>query len=276
MGKESCECESGYCSMKNIGMFVLMVLLAVSIGLGIIGIVNPNKDQTLSIADTRNSLTVSGNAKTTVAPDTATMSIGVQTEAKTAAEAQQSNAIKMTAVRSAIITAGVSESELETGYFYTDPVYTSQYVCPDDKKNCTKEEMIWSYKITGYRTTHSLSIKTKALDRVGGILDAAVSAGANQVDSIYFTLDEAKENEIKQQLLVQAATDAKKQADTMATAAGVKVVGVMSLSQTSYYPPSPYYYKVMDSLAGEAVPTTDISPGNVDVSVSVSAVYEIE
>jgi uncharacterized protein YggE len=261
--------------MKNIGMFVLMVLLAVSIGLGILGVVTP-KGQYLTTADMRNTLSVSGNAKTTVEPDTASMSIGVQTEAKTAAEAQRSNAGKMTAVKSAILAAGINEADLETGYFYTDPVYTGQYVCPDDMLNCTRDEKVWEYTLTGYKTTHTLNVKTKALDKVGGVLDAAVDAGANKVDSISFTLDEAKEKEIKQQLLVQAATDAKKQAETLATASGVKVAGVMSITQTSYYPPSPYYYRMAEDAVGAAAPSTEITPGNVDVSVSVSAVYEIQ
>ncbi|RLF98048.1 MAG: hypothetical protein DRN49_06525, partial [Thaumarchaeota archaeon] len=125
-------------------------------------------------------LTVTGIGTASAKPDRVIISLSVVTRGSTANEAQSLNAEKMGKVISALKEAGVSEDQMKTTSYTLNPIY--EY--PERK----------SPIIVGYECRNSLRVTLEEIDRAGEIVDLAVSAGANQVSSISFTLsDEARE-----------------------------------------------------------------------------------
>lgn len=280
-----CDCESGKgCCSKggSLSMIFLAVVLAAIIGTGVFFYASGFGAQKQIVVSSglyeKNTLSINGNAKTSVEPDTAEMLVSVTTQEATAVDAQSKNAETTAAVRAALKAAGLVDDEITTSYFYTEPVYEGSYVCPDDNLKCTSVEKEWKYELVGYKTVHSLSVKTQKLDLVGKVADAAVGAGSDNIGSISFTLSDAKTKQVNEQLLVEAVVDAKSQADKMATAAGVKLLKPLSISQGYYYSPLVYssYDKAVVGASPEASVPTEISSGKIDLSASVSVVYEVQ
>ncbi|MFA6530422.1 MAG: SIMPL domain-containing protein [Candidatus Micrarchaeia archaeon] len=283
---EGCKCESesvGGCCSKggNLGMLFLVVVLAAIIGSGIFFYASNSSVQKQMVISSgvyeKSTLSINGNAKTSVEPDTAEMSVSVTTQETTAVDAQSKNANKTAAVRAALKTAGLADDEVTTSYFYTEPVYEGSYVCPADAPKCASSDKVWKSELVGYKTVHSLSVKTQKLDSVGKIVDAAVNAGSDTIGSISFTLSDAKTKTINSQLLVEAILDAKSQADKMATAAEVKLLKPLTISQGYYSTPYSYssYEKSVGAAMDSSIPTT-ITSGKIDLSASVSMLYEVE
>jgi len=125
----------------------------------------------------------------------------------------------------------------------------------------------------GYRASHSLKLTIKDLTKVGEYINLAINNGANNIENVRFTLSEDKENDIKNQLLSEAAKNAKSKADLLAKTLNSEVISVVSISESSrdYGPVYAEALVTKDSASESPV----IQPKSVSVTVSVSAVFEI-
>jgi uncharacterized protein YggE len=216
---------------------------------------------------------VSATSSEKVAPDLLLIQVRVQTEDSSAKGSQQENANVMADLLPKLKAFGLNDSDIQTTQYSVDPVYNSTYVCDKSGYGCH-----YVSTITGYRTTHSLSVKVSNLDKGGDIIDAAASAGENQtfVDYIQFTLKDETRRSIQKSLLQEATAEAKSKAESMAAGLGVSVGKVLSASESYSYYPTPVYYKsAMLDYAGEAAAPTQLSAGEVDVSSSVSVNFEV-
>lgn len=208
-----------------------------------------------------NTLTAVGNAEVRARPDLAVVRLGVQTEATTAAQAREQNAATVTRVIAAIRALGIAERQIETSTFQIYPVRRF------DDPNRRGEP-----PIVGYRVVNIVSVRTENLNLVPRIIDVAVEAGANTVESIDFQLND--ESAARQNALRQAVTEAAANARTMAQALGVRLVRVHQVQQGGVGvipPPFP-----VRTLAAEAATPTPIFPGEVTVSASVTLTYVIQ
>ncbi len=110
---------------------------------------------------------------------------------------------------------------------------------------------------------------------VGDVVDAATSAGATNVNGVTFRVDDPTAAEA--QARDAAVADARAKADQLAAAAGVTIVGVISISENSYNQPQPIYYeKAYAEAAMDAAAATPVQPGNVELSIEVYINYEFE
>jgi len=242
---------------------ILNILLIVGIAAVAIILAVHNTNTTEQTTKEKSTIVSTETSTTTVSPDTAEIYVGVLTEAKTAEEAQKNNAELMDKVKKALTAQGVADSDMETMNFALNPKYD------------------WTYssgKIIGYEATHTLKITTKDIKSTGKLSDAAVSAGANNVNYISFTLSEDMQKQVKNQAITKAADAAKAKAQTLADATGVKLGKIVDVSESSYNYMPYRYYGYAEASAGKAAPTVDtsISPQNVDVSATVTITYEIE
>ncbi|MFA6035891.1 MAG: SIMPL domain-containing protein [Candidatus Micrarchaeia archaeon] len=199
------------------------------------------------------------------APDKAEFYMGVETTARDVQDSQQQNAEKMNAVIAALEAKGLPKDAIET---------SSYSVYPKQQWNKTSEQ----YETVGYTTTNTLYIKTTSLDKVGSYIDAAVGAGANNVNSITFSLTDAREAELKAKALSEASKIARAKADSIAQGLGVSITGVYRAGENSYYVTPNYRAYDSKATAGMAVPEaapTPITPGDVEVSASVGVTYTI-
>ena len=241
-------------------------------------------------------INVSGDADVYATPDLAVMDFSVQSEAKTVADAMKDNTTKMNAIGAAVKALGVDAKDLQTTNFNISPRYdyVKQIVTPPaplstpstasgvsvGSAGSAPSPVIDYYPngkqvLAGYDVTATLTVKMRDLSKVGDIIQAATTAGANQAGSLQFTID--KPDTLQTQARQQAIDKAKAQAKTLADQLGVRLVRIVSFSENGARP-MVYNAKsvAMDSAVGAAVPAPAIETGQNKISDSVSITYEIQ
>ena len=217
-------------------------------------------------------VSVSGTGQAQIPPDKALLTTGVVTSAKTADLAVQENANNVTAIISALNQMGIDNTNIQTTQYYIDTQYYYQ------PYNYTAPRTIVGYLVTNLiQVTITGSGQTVAQlgIRVGQVIDAAASNGANQAYGVQFTASTEAYQKAQQTALAQAAKNAADQAHTIASALNLTITGVISVSNgPSYSPPmyGPYY------LATKLTPDvkTRISPPqSLTVAATVQAVFSI-
>jgi uncharacterized protein YggE len=201
------------------------------------------------------SLSVTGTGAVSVTPDIVTVSLGVQTVGTDIARAVAQNSDAAAAVQAAARNLGVAEDDVRTTYFY---VSTQQQY--DNFGNITGEVTYW--------VDNTVTITLRDTSKLGDLLQAAVSAGANSISGVTFSVDDPSqaESEARQ----EAVQDARRRAEIMAAAAGATLGEPISVSTVSVSGPIPYYTQY--GVGGGGVP---VSSGMTDVTVQVTAVYEL-
>jgi uncharacterized protein YggE len=201
-------------------------------------------------------LSTSGQGEAKVTPDRASVMVNVQTRALTAAGAAAENASRTKAVLDAIGKLGLSKEQLGTEGYTVYP--EMQY----DKNG-------GSPKVSGYVVTNTVRAETKRPEQAGAIVDAALGAGANLINSLSFyasSIDEAR-----RQAIAAAVASARADAEAMARAAGGTLGALIELSTGGpTVPPRPMYDMAIRSKSAMQV-ETPVNPGQQTVTVYVQA-----
>jgi len=205
-------------------------------------------------------LNLSAYGETRTAPDKATISLGVQTQAPTAVEAIQQNAEKMTRVIAALKKGGIAAKDIQTSGLSLNP----QYAYPENLPP----------KLTGYQASNTVTVTVHDLTRVGEAVDATVNAGADTVGGVSFGLDDSTAAENEARLKAVSALQAK--ADLYAKAMGYHVARLVTMNEgSSYAAPPPAPPMPMVAMARAESFKTQVEPGEMNVRVDVSATYEL-
>lgn len=200
-------------------------------------------------------VTVQGHADVAGTPDTATVQIGVETEAATAAEALAQNTQQAQAIIQKLKDLGVAEKDLQTSNFSIYPVYG-----PEGRQ------------ITGYHVTNAVAVTVRNLGQAGSLLDQVVQAGANSIQGISFSVSDPKA--LLDQAREQAMVDARSRAELLAKAGGGTVGQVLVISETPLVsPPMPMQMKQADVAQASAVP---MQPGEQRFGVDVQVTYSLQ
>ena len=203
---------------------------------------------------------VSGTGKVTAVPDVAIFSLGVEAQEKTVKEAQSEAISAMNAIITALKANGVAEKDIQTQWYNISPVM--KWV--ED----TNEQIT-----IGYKVTNMVTAKIRDISKAGATIDAVAEAGGNltRINSISFTMNDptAYNNQARE----KAMQDANAKAEQMATLAGITLGKPIYISETSSYIPTPYYLK---DYAEGGSPSTPISPGELDITLTVQVGYAIE
>ena len=203
-------------------------------------------------------LTVTGTGEVSVAPDMATLRIGVETRAETAAAAVAANNQAAQAIIDTVKENGVAAEDIQTANFSVSPVYDeTSYQRPEGPR------------IVGYQATNQVVTRIRDLDRLPELLDATVGSGANRIDGLEFALaDDTATADEARRLAVQ---DARRKAEVLAEAAGVRLGEIRSIGETGGGP-LPIYDRAMRAEAAASVP---IERGQTTVTASVQIVWDI-
>lgn len=212
----------------------------------------------LTAAFAEGKICASGSATVYAPADYASVSLGIYYAGKDVGELQQRANAAISAVCEALEAQGVPASDISTGYFYINP----EYEYKDDGR-----------ELSGYTINYSLTVVTQELDRVGAFIDAAFAAGANNFDSVNFSL--RNDRAARDEALKQAIADAQAKAGLMAEAAGCELGELVELRESSsggYYTSE---FSVNDALgkAETAAAGTTIHAAQVAVSAGVDIVY---
>ena len=204
-------------------------------------------------------ISVSGEGKVEIAPDMATLNLGVTTEADTAAAALTANSAGLAAALARLRAAGIAERDIQTTGLTISPRY--------DYRNDGSQP-----QINGYIASNMVMVRVRDLSILGATLDGAVADGANTLNGIAFglqepdaTLDEARR---------RAVTDAAHKAALYAEAAGVKLGRIASIAeQMNFGGPQPMMMaEASFAKDGGSVP---VASGELSVASTVSVIYEI-
>lgn len=210
-------------------------------------------------SQTQQTISVSGTGKVTAQPDTAVITIGVETQATDAATAMSQNSQKMTAVVNAMEQAGVAAKDIQTQVVQLQPVYRQPQ--PGQTAPITGTQLV------GFIATNLAQVRTQQLNSLGQLLDDAVQAGANRIQSISFEISD--QSALLDQARQAAWQDAQHKASQLTGLAGVQLGSVMSITESSQTP-APIVAQALTSSA--AVP---IQPGTQTVQVTVQVTWAI-
>ncbi|MEQ1672180.1 MAG: SIMPL domain-containing protein [Hyphomicrobium sp.] len=203
-------------------------------------------------------VTVSASGSVSAVPDEATIQTGVSNEAKTARDAMSKNTGAMKKVITELQTQGVEPKDIQTTQFNIEPVY----VYPKEGQPPV---------VTGYRVNNMVSVRVRDLDKLGGVLDQLVTAGANQMHGISFGVSKAET--LKDEARKEAMGNALRRAKLLAAAGGAEVGDVVQISEeVGYAGPRPVVFAKRAAMA-EAAP---VERGEQELETRVTVTWKLK
>lgn len=216
-----------------------------------------------SVTTTKSDMfTVDGKGEVNGVPSTAKISVGI-TQTSTTAELATEEANKViNSITEQVKALGVEDKDIKTSNFNSYPERT--FSGRDD--------------ISGYTVNQTLDITFDNVENANKGLDIATAAGANSIGGVQFTFDDAKKEELEEQARMQAIENAKKKAEKLANAAGLKLGRVMNVSESMMGgEPMPMYERATMNMAKDAVAVAEpvqLNPGESKVVIQVYLSYE--
>lgn len=235
--------------LKYVKYFAPLILMAI--------VLAACEDETIILPgdEQQNQIRVIGTANLVTSPDIAKVQIGVQTLNKELEPAINENNKKADAVIAALRQQGVAEKDIKTAYF---SVYPQR-----DYQNSKPNEII------GYQVDNTISVVLRDLKSVGKALQATLDAGANNISGLTFTIEDPEP--LRRDARLKAIQDARKQAEDIAAAAGIKLGNIITINDIASSVPG--IYREYDKAAiSESVP---VQPGQLEMTVQVEIVYAI-
>ena len=196
-----------------------------------------------------------GETRTT--PDRAMIEVSVQTRAATAAAAATQNAEKQRAVIAALRAQGLQAEQIST---------VNYNVYPDMRHDPRGSE---EPRVIGYVVTNSVRAELRDVGKVGTVIDAALAAGANMVNSLRFY--SANTDAARRSALASAVEKARGDAEALARAAGGSLGALLELSTAEIGGPQPMFANTRMAMQSGGAADTQIEPGQQTVSVQVTA-----
>jgi len=225
---------------------LVVCLVTIALAAGFLASLGGRQPVTASEKEPR-VMVMDGEGQVQLKADRAVVTLGVQTQAETAQKAQSENARVMQQVMAAIKTLGIRESDMKTAGFNLFPVWDYRV------------EKEGAPRVVGFRVHNTLSITVDKIDIVGKILDTAVSAGANSVEGVQFTVKDPSAARLE--ALKLAMADARKKAETVASTIGATITDVLVVEET--YSESP---GVIRYFTAKAMEDTVILPGDMTIT----------
>ncbi len=195
------------------------------------------------------------------APDRASISAGVLTQAVTAVDAMRHNTERMNAMIATLRRVGIAQRDIQTSGFNLSPQY-----------DYTPQQQGQPPRLIGYQVSNQLTVTTADTARVGALIDALVSAGGNNISGPNFFVAEPD-------TMLDAARDtvmrrAITRAERYARAAGYAGARLVSVFEGGGFMPQPM--PVMARMAADASAENVIQPGQVSNGVTLSVQFRLE
>lgn len=204
-------------------------------------------------------LTVSGNGDARVAPDVATVRLGITRQANTAQAAQAKVNEVAQAILNAVTRTGVDRKQIQTSQLTLHPVYAPQKPGSSDPP-----------EIVAYRATNVVSVRVEDLPKSGEVIDAGLKAGANELQGINFGLKD--DTEARERALRQASREAQSKARVMAESLGLRLGSVQEVQENGVSIQQPFFAGAMMARAADGA-GTPVAPGEITVNASITVRY---
>jgi uncharacterized protein YggE len=242
--------------MTRAHLLVTAALLSLAAGGGY-AMANPSQgsDPQTVTASVSRTISVTGTGRADLAPDIAILSLGVTSSGATGREALDINTKAMTAVMDGLKSLGFGVTDMQTTGL---------------SLNSNFDYATTPAKLIGYQAMNGVTLKVKDIQRLGEILDATVSNGANQINGL--TFDVVDKTAAMNDARTKAIQDARAKAERMAGAAGATVGRVLSISEGYVSSPAPV---VAQSMRADSPAPVPIAAGQVGLEAQVSVVFEL-
>jgi uncharacterized protein YggE len=196
---------------------------------------------------------VSGEAIVKAAPDRAFVVFAVENRSKNPKEAQSQNAKSMTSVHERLMGAGLSKEAIRTLSY--DVSLESDWV---NGRQVPR----------GYVARNTIEVRLDEVTRVGEIIDAAITSGANSVHGVRFDLK--NRDALEREALKRATADARARAEAAASGAGGSIGRVLRIEEPFRGSPGPPMPVMMREAAQDArVASTPIVAGEIEIRATV-------
>jgi hypothetical protein len=252
---------------------------------------------------------VSGQGEASAAPDLATLNLGIVAFADTVAEARSGAAETMGQTLEVLKAQGVGDRDIQTSYFNINAKYTSREVtrcfdegetagadvepavlplgAPEPPEPVVQLEAVGQSKtgsecvlereqvVLGYQVTNQLSVTVRDMDSLGGIIDGAIEAGGDlaRFQNVSFNIEDT--TPLKDEGRATAIRNLRAKAEQMASLAGVQLGRLSYITESGGFAPSPMVVMERAAFAADMAAPTPIMSGELDVTVSVQAAFEI-
>ena len=203
-------------------------------------------------------ISVNGLGTVEVEPDQAQVILGVESDAKTAQEAQAKNAAIMNRILAELKKLAISDKDIQTTDFSLYP--NRQFI-----KETGREQVV------GYHISNQVTVTVRALNKLGETIDSSIASGATNVNNVLFSV--SSPDQWKEKAITNAVRDARAKAEVMAKASGARIKRVSYINDSSVNV-LPYRLE-MKNMSYDAAAQTSIQPGNVKIQVNIQMGFEI-
>ena len=191
-------------------------------------------------------------------PDLANLSAGVTILAPTAVEAMRQNSVAMNAVVDRIEALGIAREDIQTTGINLNPEYV--YDQATNRQN-----------FTGYRASNRVQVTLRSIDKTGEVLDALITAGANDVSGISWSIDDP--SAAQEQARQAAFATARTRAEGYARLAGMNGVRLLEVNESVMSGP-PIMFDMPQAAAARSE-IAPVRPGQVQTGVTITVKYEM-
>jgi uncharacterized protein YggE len=242
--------------VKKTGVFRMRILFQLLLA-GLLGLTATTAAFADSAPTATPTITVTGSAVLAAVPDLATITLGVTTNGATASAAMAANSAAVSAVMTRLQAAGIAARDYQTSSLSLNPNWVTNAAGTGSE-------------IKGYVAGNMLTIRVRALDQLGIVLDALIADGVNTLNSLTFGLQNTRPTE--DEARKQAVTDAMARAQLIATASGSKLGRILSISEGGRAAPIPGQ---MFRMAADAA-AVPVAQGEVEISAAITMVFELQ
>ena len=205
-----------------------------------------------------------GTARVKAEPDRAKVTMSVINEASTAKSAAELNAAQMNKVLKNLEKLAGDKGKVTTQSYDLRPVYEYKRVAGDNKR-----------VLKGYQAVNRVEVDTSDLATLGTIIDGAVNAGSNEVQSVHFYVE--NDAAVRRQALLEAGREAREKAEAIAESLGATLGNLVHATSELGDGPRPMpMARMAMAMEADAASGTTINPQEIDVEMSVRAIFEIE
>jgi uncharacterized protein YggE len=201
------------------------------------------------------SITVSANGEIEATPDQAIVQVAIVATGNDSTAVREELASDAQSMRTALEEYGLD----------SDAIRTAHYDIRQERERTPE-----GVEEGDYRGIHAFEVTLDDTDAAGEVIDVAVDNGADQVNGVSFTLSEDKREELHNEALTEAMSNARDRADTLAAAGDLSVTEVHTIvsTETRYHD-----YRVETAYASAAGDSTSIEAGAVTVTANVHVTY---
>lgn len=204
-------------------------------------------------------IAVTGEGKVDMAPDMAMLSLGVMTQADTAAAALKANSDGLAGALDRLKAAGVEDRDIQTSGLSLNPNV--------DYSSSGREP-----QVRGYTASNMLTVRLRDLSVLGQTLDAVVTEGANTLNGLSFGLQNP--DEATDEARRRAVADAAHKAALYAEAAGVSLGRIVTISEQGNYG-GPQPMMMAEARFAKDAGSVPVASGEISIGATISVVYEI-